>query len=184
MRAVEFDRLIGFFANTLVMRVRLEGNPTFSRAARPVRATAFEALDHQDVPFEHVVEAVRPPRDLGINPLAQVNFRVRVEPPATLDLEEATATHLPVDTGFAAFDLALDLHVHDEGIGGEFIYNTRLFDRTAAERIAGDFEVLLRQVLDAPETRLLGPELSTDAAVPRAPSPRLVARRSRRASER
>src|SRR5205823_14967262 len=85
----EFDHLIGFFANTLVMRVRLAGNPPFTTLLARTRETALEALDHEEVPLQRVVEAVRPQRIPGANPLTQVNFRVRVDPPATLELTGA-----------------------------------------------------------------------------------------------
>lgn len=161
----EFEQLIGFFANTLVLRVRLSGNPPFTDLLGRVREAAFGAYDHQEVPFEHVVEAVRPQRDLGVNPLFQVNFRVRVEPPPTLELSGVTTDTLPVDVGFARFDLALELHVLESGIAAEFVYNTDLFDRSSIERLAGDFEGLLRQVLARPEVRLLSLELPSERAV-------------------
>jgi amino acid adenylation domain-containing protein len=164
----EFDRLIGFFANTLVMRVRLAGNPTFEDLLARVRETALGAFDHQDVPFEYVVEAVRPRRDLGVTPLVQANFRVRAEPPLTLELAGAKTEIVPVDTGFAAFELALDLHLHGQGITGEFLYNTALFDRMQIEELTADFAALLRQVLENPGRRLLGLELPSahDATSP------------------
>jgi non-ribosomal peptide synthetase component F len=158
----EFDNLVGFFANTLVMRVRLAGNPPFTTLLARARETALAALDHQEVPFEHVVKAVRPQRILGVNPLAQVNFRVRVDPPVTLELSGATTSTVPVDVGFAHFDLALELNVLDDGIVGEFIYNTDLFDRGSIEQLAADFDGLLRQILEQPEVRLLSLELPSE----------------------
>ena len=78
----EFEGLIGFFANTLVTRVQLRGNPTFRELLARVRRTVLEAIEHQELPFERVVELVRPPRRPGVNPLFQVNFRTRVGPAA------------------------------------------------------------------------------------------------------
>jgi non-ribosomal peptide synthetase component F len=158
----EFDQLVGFFANTLVIRVRLAGNPKFRDLLARVRATVLEAFDHQDVPFELIVDAVRPKRELGINPLAQVNFRVRVDRPAPVALCGATTTRVPVDEGFAGFDLAFDLLVVDEGITAEVIYNTDLFDAESIERIAADYERLLRQILTQPEAQLLSLELPSE----------------------
>jgi non-ribosomal peptide synthetase component F len=154
----EYDHVIGFFANTMVMRVRLAGNPPFSELAGRVGETVLEALDHQEFPFEQVVDAVRPPRQPGVNPLVQVNFRVRVDPPATLELAGAATSSVPIDAGFAAFDLALDLQVLDDGIVGEFIYDTDLFDRDSIERVAADYDALVRQIVERPETRLLALE--------------------------
>ncbi len=158
----EYDRLVGFFANTLVSRVRLAGNPSFAELLTQVRETVLGTLDHQELPFEQIVDAVRPPRDLGVNPLVQVNFRARVEPPAVPRLGEAETTRVPVDPGFAAFELALDLHVLADGIVGEFIYNTALFDRDTVVRLAADYGALLRQVVSAPETRLLALEIASE----------------------
>jgi len=158
----EFDHLVGFLANTLVMRVRLGGNPSFLALLEQVRDTVLEAIDHQEVPFEQVVDAVRPARDLRINPLVQVNFRARSEPPASPELEGAATSRVPVDTGFAAFELALDLHVLEEGILGEFLYNTALFDRESVDRLAEDFKALLAQILAGPDTRLLGLQVPSE----------------------
>jgi amino acid adenylation domain-containing protein len=154
-RRSEFDNLVGFFANTLVMRVRLGGNPSFSALVKQVRDTVLEAIDHQEVPFEQVVDAVRPSRDVRINPLVQANFRARTEPPASPDLEGAETSRVAVDQGFATFELALDLHVLEEGITGEFLYNTALFDPASIDRLSDDFRALLAQILERPDTRLL-----------------------------
>ena len=158
----EYDRLIGFFANTLVSRVRLAGNPSFAELLAQVRETVLGTLDHQEVPFEQIVDAVRPPRDLGVNPLVQVNFRARVESPAVPQLGEMETIRVAVDPGFAAFELALDLHVLANGIVGEFLYNTALFDQETVVGLAEDYEALLRQVVSAPGTRLLALELPSE----------------------
>jgi hypothetical protein len=160
----EFEQLIGFFANTIVVRVRLAGNPPFVTLVERVRESALGAYDHQHVPFEQIVEAVRPQRDPGVNPLFQVNFRVRVGEPPQLELSGATTRRLPVDVGSARFDLALELQLGDDGLVAELIYNTDLFDRTTVEGLSADFEALLRQVLADPETRLLGFDVPSQLA--------------------
>ncbi len=159
-----FENLIGFFANTIVVRVRLAGNPEFSDLLRGVRDSVLESYEHQEVPLELVVDAVRPQRDPGVNPLFQVNFRVRVGDPPVLALDGAQTSLVPVDLGLARFDLALELHVLDDGIAAEFNYNTALFDDSTIERLAVDFESLLRQVVGDPSRRLLGYELADEAA--------------------
>jgi len=162
-RRSEFDDLVGFLANTLVLRVRLAGNPSFSALVEQVRDTVLEAIDHQEIPFEQVVDAVRPARDPRINPLVQVNFRARTEPPVAPQLEGAETSWIPVDAGFAAFELALDLHVLEDGILGEFLYNTALFDRESVERLADDFKALLTQILESADTRLLGLQVPSES---------------------
>jgi non-ribosomal peptide synthetase component F len=160
----EFEELVGFVANTLVLRVQLAGNPAFSTLLGRVRETTLGALDHQEVPFDHVVEAMRVQRRSDVNPLVQVNFRARVEAPATLQLPGATTGRVDVDAGFAAFELALDLHVLEEAIVGELLYNVELFDLASAVGLAEDYAALLRQVLDRPEVRLLDLEVPSESA--------------------
>ncbi len=151
----EFDDLIGFFANTLALRVRLAGNPTFTELLARVREMVLGALDHQEFPFEHVVAAIRPARQPGMNPLVQINFRAAVGAPPTAKLAGAVTSRLPLDLGFAAFDLALDLHVLEDEIVGEFLYDIALFDRESVERLSDVFTSLLQQVVDRPDRRLL-----------------------------
>ena len=86
-----------------------------------------------------------------------------------LALDGAQTSLVPVDLGLARFDLALELHVLDDGIAGEFNYNTALFDDSTIERLAVDFESLLRQVVGDPSRRLLGYELADEAAAAAAP---------------
>jgi acyl carrier protein len=117
----EFHDLVGFFANTIVLRVRLSGNPPFTTLLDRVRETTLSALEHQELPFERLVEALRPERSPAANPLAQVNFRTSVEPRPTLELAGAETSPVHVDVGFAAFDLALDLHVLEHGIDANLL---------------------------------------------------------------
>jgi amino acid adenylation domain-containing protein len=155
----EFQDLIGFFANTIVVRVRLGGNPTFSELLASVRDSVLESYEHQEVPFELVVDAVRPARDPGLNPLFQVNFRVRVGEPPVLNLAGTRTSAVPVDLGLARFDLALELHLLEGGVAAEFNWNTALFAHETIQRLAADFEGLLAHGLTDPETKLLSLEL-------------------------
>ena len=169
-----FEDVIGFFANTVVVRARLGGNPAFAELVGRVRESVLRSYEHQDVPFELVVEGLRPPRDPGRNPLFQVNFRVRVGGAPTLELDGVRTSQVPVDLGFARFELALELHLHDDRLAGELIYNTALWERASAERMAAQFEALLRDAVARPQTRLLaldvdaGAEPAAAAAAPRA----------------
>jgi hypothetical protein len=152
---VEVERLIGFFANTLVMRIRLDGNPTFRELVRRVRETALGAYAHQNVPFEKVVEAIHPERHAGYNPLFQVNFRVQSSVPAVLRVPGVTAEPFEVDVGFARFDLALELQLRPDGIGGYFEYNRALFSAETIDRIAASFADLLADAVARPDEPVL-----------------------------
>jgi amino acid adenylation domain-containing protein len=159
------EHLIGFFANTVVVRVRLGGNPTFSELLTRVRDSVLTSYEHQEAPLELVVEAVRPERDPAINPLFQVNFRVRVGESPQLELAGARTQSVPVEMGLARFELSLELHLLEERIEAELSYNVALFDQGTVERLALDFESLLRTVLAQPEIRLLGVQLPSEQAV-------------------
>ncbi len=160
------EHLIGFFANTIVVRVRMGANPTFGELLTRVRDSVLASYEHQEVPLELVVDAVRPERVPGVNPLFQVNFRVRVGDAPALELEGARTRPLPVDLGHARFELALELHVLEDRIEAELNYDVALFDRSTAERLAGDFEALLRTLVAEPDTRLLGVTLASEQATP------------------
>jgi hypothetical protein len=156
------EHLIGFFANTIVVRVRLGGNPTFEELLMRVRDSVLASYEHQEVPLELVVEAVRPDRDPAVHPLFQVNFRVRVGDAPALELEGTQTQPVPVDLGLARFELALELHVLEEGIEAELNYSTALFDESTVQRLAGDFESVLRTLTAHPHTRLLGVQLASE----------------------
>jgi amino acid adenylation domain-containing protein len=162
----EFEGVIGFFANTVATRVRLDGNPTFAALLARVRQSTLATLEHQEVPFEQVVDAVRPARRAGVNPLFQVNFRVRIGDVPTLELHGLTTSRIPVDLGLARFDLAFEAHVRDTGILVELIYATDLFERPRIERLAASFESLLRQAVADPTRALLALELDHEPSIP------------------
>jgi len=152
--SVELEQLIGFFSNTLVMRVRPAGKLTFRELVRQVRETALGAYEHQDLPFERVVEALAPPRDPGRNPLFQVNFRVRAGAADSLRLPGLQATPVPVDVGFSRFDLALELQLDDAGLAGYLEYNLALFEPATAGMFVERFLALLRDALARPDVQL------------------------------
>lgn len=116
------------------------------------------------MPLELVVDAVRPERLPGVNPLFQVNFRVSVGAPPVVALTGASTRPVAVDLGHARFDLALELHVLDDRIEAEFNWNTALFERATIERIADEFERLLAQAAADPGRRLLELQIADEAA--------------------
>jgi hypothetical protein len=178
------ERLIGFCANTVAVRLQLGGNPTFQELLGRVRDSVLASYEHQEVPLELVVDAVRPERRPGVNPLFQVNFRVLVGPSPTLALAGTRTRWAPVDLAHARFDLALELHLLDDAIEAELDYNTALFEPDTIKRLAGEFEHLLRQALCRLDTRLLSIPLAAQEWSRRAngdrPAPRAIVSRRRR----
>ena len=173
----DFEHLIGFLANTIIVRVRMGGNPEFRSLLADVRESVLASYEHQEVPLELVVDAVHPERDPSFNPLFQVNFRVRVGDPPVLTLDGTTTSPMPIDLGLARFDLALELHLYDAQLEAEFNYNTDLFEPATIARLASDFESLLAQVTaGAARGRLLGFALASEQAAGRGPGS--LARRS------
>jgi hypothetical protein len=151
---IETEDLIGFFVNTLVLRTDLSGDPTFHELAQRVRESSLGAYAHQDMPFEQIVEVLKPRRHAGRNPLFQVNFRVQGDEGPQLELAGLDVTPVEVDIGTSRFDLALELQLGDEGIGGYFEYSVDLFDATTIKRMAGNFVQLLNEVVAAPGNRI------------------------------
>ncbi len=152
--AVEVEPLIGNFANTLIVPVALDGNPPFGELLDRVRDASLAAFAHQDLPFELLVEALSPRRDLSHNPLFQVLFGLHGLPPRRDRLGDLGLAPLPVESGSARFDLALDLMDGPEGLRGAFEYSTDLFDASTLERLRGHLGTLLEGVLAEPEARL------------------------------
>ncbi|WP_410586744.1 amino acid adenylation domain-containing protein [Amycolatopsis sp. lyj-23] len=153
-----WDELVGFFVNTLVLRTDLTGDPTFAELLARVRATDLEALDHQRVPFERVVEAVNPVRSPARHPLFQVLLMLRNTPRADMRLRlggtEADGEEIPI--GHAKFDLTLNLRETfgpdggRAGIDGFFEYASDLFDADTAERLASRFVTVLSRLVSHP----------------------------------
>jgi natural product biosynthesis luciferase-like monooxygenase protein/amino acid adenylation domain-containing protein len=148
---VETEPLIGFFVNTLALRTDLSGNPSFRALLARVRRMALEAFEHQDLPFERLVESLRLPRDLSRSPLFQVLFILQNTPVHALQLPGLRLEQVDVDAGAAKFDLTLSLALTDGGYTGHLEYNTDLFDASTIERLAGHYVRLLEAAAEAPD---------------------------------
>jgi natural product biosynthesis luciferase-like monooxygenase protein len=144
--------LIGLFVNTLVLRSDLGGNPTFRACLSRVRESCLGAYAHQDLPFEQVVEALHPVRDVSRNPLFQVMFALQNAPMPALELSGLTLRRLDIDHGAAQLDLTLNLEEGADGLHGWFEYNTDLFDAATIARLAEHFQTLLAGIVAAPDT--------------------------------
>jgi len=133
----EVEGLIGFFVNMLALRLDLSGSPTVSALLERVKLQTLAAQEHQDLPFEQVVEALQPPRSLAYTPLFQIAFAWESSERTELDLPGLRVE--PVDTPrlVAVFDLALSLSEAGDRIVGTLGYATALFDRGTIERYVG-----------------------------------------------
>ena len=150
----EFEGLIGFFVNTLVLRTDLSGNPRFRDLLARVRESALDAYAHQDVPFEKLVEELKPERDASRNPLIQVMFVLQNAPGGGLALPGLEMTGQALDTATAKFDLMLTLSEGPSGLRGTLEYATDLFEAATIERMAGHFLRLLEGIAADPECRI------------------------------
>jgi amino acid adenylation domain-containing protein len=173
----ELDSLIGLFANTIVLRISTQGNPAFRQLALHTRATCLDAYAHQDLPFERVIEALQPMRDLGANPLFQVVFALQNAPIPAPRLAGLDTEILDIHSGTSKFDLTVSLLEADGGLAGMFEYSTALFDQATIERLARQFTAVLRAIADDPGCQLAtlyvrcAEQESGRAAVPLATSP-------------
>ncbi|MEW2526410.1 condensation domain-containing protein [Streptomyces sp. NPDC047071] len=151
------DDLVGLFVNTLVLRVDLSGAPTVAEAVRRTQATDLAAMEHQDLPFDRVVEVVNPPRSAAYGPLVQVLLAFQagpVEPPELTGLR-AEAEILPLKV--AKFDLTWELTEAFDGDGGpagvtgHLEYAEDLFDRETARSMVADLVLILRVIAGEPD---------------------------------
>jgi hypothetical protein len=162
---VELQGLIGFFTNTIALRIQLGGNPSFREVLRRARAAALGAYAHQELPFEKVVEAVAPKRDPSYNPLFQVNFRAQATERPPLRLTGIDVEPISVDIGFSRFDLALEVEAAAGSLRGYFEYDQDLFDHSTILGFEQNLRTLLEQVVADPETPILALALPTRKAV-------------------
>ncbi|WP_244514878.1 condensation domain-containing protein, partial [Ensifer sp. LCM 4579] len=176
----EVEELIGFFVNTLAVRIDLSGEPSVSDLLERTRRTALAAQEHQDLPFEQVVEIVQPPRALDHTPLFQVGLAWQNDAAETFGLPGLSVKAAGHGLDQVKFDLELNLGDQGEVIAGILGYATALFDRATIERQRGYLLALLRamvadagqpvgriDILPAEERRYLLEELNrTDADYP------------------
>ncbi|MEU6222018.1 condensation domain-containing protein, partial [Streptomyces sp. NPDC047022] len=171
------DDLIGFFVNTLVMRTDLSGDPTFTEVLERVRRASLSAFEHQDVPFDRLVEELAPVRSLARQPLYQVMLTVQNNGPAggdggpRPDSPRLRMSPVPADTGAAAAKFDLDVLAGEEfdarglpaGLKVTIIAAADLFDAATVERIAGWLVRVVDTVAAAPRTRLSAVEVLDEA---------------------
>ena len=160
--------LVGFFVNTLVLRTTVTAADSFTALVAGAREAALGAYAHQDVPFEHLVDDLRPERSLARHPLFQVMLAFQNTPRPRLDLPGATISQLPAATAATKFDLEFSWRETPGpggpgGLDGAVIYRTDLFTADAAGPIAGRLVRVLEQVAADPGLRVHQVSLLSDA---------------------
>ncbi|MFL5357439.1 amino acid adenylation domain-containing protein [Archangium sp.] len=162
----ELEGIIGFFVNTVVLRMNLAGDPAFSELLRRVRETCLEAFAHQEAPFERLVEVLgsSTSRDPSRQPLARVSIALDTTPPDIgLELPGVRVEPRETTSEHAKFELALRLTETPEGLQGALTYDAALFDAELMERMAEHFRVLVEALAGKPEAPLSTVCLLTEA---------------------
>jgi amino acid adenylation domain-containing protein len=166
----ETQGLVGFFVNTLVIRADLSGAPTLAAHLEQVRRTVLDAFDHQEVPFERLVDELSPERGLDSNPLFQVLFAYEADGGTgrtagngrtgntgntdVLELGEATGTAVPIDSVAAKFDLSIHAENGPDALKVSFVYREDLFNAESVASFATHFEQVLQSLVAAPDTQI------------------------------
>ncbi|MEQ4503545.1 amino acid adenylation domain-containing protein, partial [Pseudomonas sp.] len=153
------EGLIGLFINMLVLRADLSDAPSFLDLLAQVKETTLDAYAHQDVPFEKVVEALNPVRDLSRQPLFQVDFTMQNTPVGGLDLPGLTLAPAHLEHVTAKYDLSFLVQEGPAGLQGHIEYATDLFDADTIDRLIGHFETLLEAIVTDPGRRVTELEL-------------------------
>lgn len=158
----QIEHLIGFFVNQLVLRTSFSDDPTVTELLGRVRDVTLGAYDNQDVPFEKLVEMLKPERQTNRTPLFQIKFSLQNTPLSPLNFSELTLSPLNVESPLTQNDLFFFVWDSPDGIRGMVQYNTDIFEDEFIEKLLVHFERLLRSMLARPEARLKDLEMYTE----------------------
>lgn len=150
----ELEPLIGFFVNSLVMRVQLSSNLTFLDLLAKVKQITIDAYAHQDLPFEKLVQELQPKRDLSKHPLFQVAVSLLNTPITALKLPGLTLMPFEIENSTSKLDLELHFWQSSAGLEAQITYSTDLFDRSTILRMAGHLQTLLEGIINNPHQTL------------------------------
>ena len=151
---VQTEEVVGLFANTLVLRTDMSGDPTVHELLRRVRDVALGAYAAQEFPFERLVEMVQPVRDMSHSPLFQVMLILQNSPFESIDLAGLTLSYVEIRTGSAKTDLTVEVWEKPEGLQVFLEYNTDLFEAETVRRLGGHLERLLASFAADPDQRV------------------------------
>jgi amino acid adenylation domain-containing protein len=148
----DFEGLVGFFVNNLVLRTDLSGNPSFAELVQRVRKTSLEAFEHQSVPFDQLVEVLQPDRSLDRSPIFQVMFTLQNAPLPRLSLDDLEMKPLEFQSLQARYDIAVDVYLFEGKYRCDFEYNTDIYDEETILQMQRHYLRLLETVASAPAT--------------------------------
>src|SRR5262249_33521129 len=150
----QVEELIGFFVNSLAIRIKMEEERNFSELLSEVRRTTLDAYQYQDIPFERLVEELGVERSLNTTPVFQVVFALQNAPMGAQQLKGLTIEPVMGEQLQVRYDLEVHVFEENEGLGIYWLYNRDLFDRWRIEQMASHYERLLAAMVAAPEERL------------------------------
>jgi amino acid adenylation domain-containing protein len=161
----EFDRVVGYFVNMIVLRSDLTGDPPFRTLLDQARRTVLEALEHQDFPFQLLVERLQPQRDPSRTPLFQVALALQKAGPLERSWRFGELRLEPIELERRACHFDLDVTIHDDGerLSGSIEFSTDLFDAESVERIWNHWQILLEALAADPARRLSELRMLPDA---------------------
>ena len=159
----ETERLVGFFINTLVMRADLEGNPTFRGLLKQTRQTALAAFQHQELPFEQVVDHLNPERTADRNPLFQVMFTLQNAPWPEMQVAGLALLVIPLYSGNAKFDLSFTMCEDNGGLWVYTDFRADLFRENTIVRMLKHFRVLVEAMVAQPDVPVTQLSMLTEA---------------------
>jgi amino acid adenylation domain-containing protein len=151
---VETEGLIGLFVNMLVLRTSLAGELRFGELLDRVREVALGAFAHQELPFDKLVEDIRPEREVQGSPLFRVTFSMQSSAPGRLELPGLTVSLPPVEVETTSFDLVLEVIESEGRLAGSMTFSTELFELTSIERMVRHYETLLAAIAEDPSREL------------------------------
>ncbi|MCS5662249.1 MAG: amino acid adenylation domain-containing protein, partial [Dehalococcoidia bacterium] len=150
----QIEPLIGFFVNTLPLRHHIGPDKSFSDLLKESKKSILDAYDHQDLPFELLVDHLQPQRSLTHSPLFQVMFVLQNNPQETIELPGLTVGLVPVATQSTKFDLTLSVAEVDGALQCDWEYNTDLFEEGRINRMTNHFDCLLESIVSDPEMQI------------------------------
>jgi amino acid adenylation domain-containing protein len=163
----ETEPMIGLFVNTMAARHDLSGDPSVNELLRRVSRTTLDDLSNQDYPFELVVQALNPSRDMRTTPLFQVMFNYENVPQQAVSIESLRLESIDYDPGLAQFDLTLEIDDRGDRLACAFSFNQDIFERATIERMTGHYRTLLEGFVSDPLARISDLTLLTQAEMPR-----------------